>query len=175
MTTNEAIKKVLRLREAGKVERCHTLPIAGRHGYTVGQHVYDMLALLVVLHPSPSPQLFRAVVYHDAHERWTGDIPGALKYLTPELARYMDEQKGRIDKLVGYDVPLSPEDAKWLKALDRIEFWLWCEDQVALGNKHVEGRLDAVIHQLHDTPMPDSCRDFMIEFDWHRTGDNDVR
>lgn len=173
---SNSVTKVLRLREAGNVERCHTLPHADT--YSVGKHVYDMLALLVVLHPNPSAQLFRAIVYHDAHERWTGDIPGALKYLTPDLARYMDEQKDRIDDMVGYGPYLeflTADEKKWLKALDRIEFFLWCEDQVAMGNRHISGRLDAVIAQLESTPLPDPCQLFLRDFKWHRTGDNDVQ
>lgn len=178
METDGLVEAVLRLREAGKVERCHTLPISGRHGYTVGQHCYDMLSLLVALHPDPRGALFKAVMYHDAHERWTGDIPGALKYLSKDLAHTMDEQKAKIDELLGFDVHmefLTVEEKKWLKALDRIEFLLWCEDQVHLGNDHVRGRLEAVQDQLKETPMPPECATFLERFKWRRTHDNAIR
>lgn len=175
-TAESAVKRVLRLREAGHVERCHTLPHHDR--YSVATHCYNMAALISALHPDPSANLYRAIVYHDAHERWTGDIPGALKYLRPDLAATLDHEKERIDALVGYEhhlVALSPDDRKWLKAVDRIEFYLWCEDQLALGNRHVGGRLEAVKVQLTETPMPPPCQAFLDAYQWHRTGDNDVR
>jgi len=171
---HDVVERVLRLREAGNVERCHTMPHYDQ--YSVGKHCYDMLALLVVLHPDPPARLFRAVIYHDAHERFTGDIPGALKYLAPEIAAYMDEQKARIDAMLGYVFPeLTDEDRAWLKTIDRIEFFLWVEDQIALGNQHVSGRRTSIVDQLADMSMPDPCRMFLDTYRWHRTGDNSIK
>lgn len=177
----DAVTRVLHLREAGNVERCHTLP---HHGsYSVGKHCYDMLALLLVLHPEPPTKLLRAVIYHDAHERWIGDIPGALKYLSPALAKYLDQQKEQIDHIVGYTwaiAPLSIEETRWLKAVDRIEFFLWCSEQVdAMGNKHITGRLTAIKNQLREMyssgQLPQECMYFLDMYEWHRTSDDGIK
>lgn len=170
----KVVDQVLRLREANRVERVHTLPTAGRNGYTCGQHVADMLGLVLTLHPRPSANLLKAVVLHDFHERFIGDIPGAIREFSPEIAACLDEQKPKIDARLGVAATtelLDADERRWLKAVDRLEFFLWVSDQLAMGNRHVEGRLVAVRDQLSRTELPAECADFLVQYHWKRTED----
>jgi len=126
------------LREGGAVERCHTIP---HHGsYTVGQHSYDALSLLLVLHPDPTLALVKAVLWHDVPERWTGDVPANAKWDNHRLAHALAVSEGKVFDALGLGPlfeGLSEEECSWLHAVDRLELWLWCQDQLALGNSNV--------------------------------------
>lgn len=167
---HEHVTKVLRLREAGHVERCHTIP---HHGsYPVGLHTFHMLAMLVVLHPDPHPLLFQAIIYHDVHERWTGDVPPVVRRLVPEFAASYDSACTKIEKAADCpNVFLSSDGRMWIRALDRLEFFLWCHDQVNLGNQHVAECMGEITRWLQDNraEMPEPCRDFFDNFEWKRT------
>lgn len=124
------------LREAGAVERCHTLPHCG--SYTVGQHSFDALSLLLVLHPAPSVALIKAVLWHDVAERWTGDVPAIAKWADPELAELLEASEERILRKLGVQPPreLPVEDCMWLDAVDKLELWLWAKGQLRMGNQN---------------------------------------
>lgn len=121
------------LREAAVVERMHTEPHVG--SYTVGLHSYNALNLILVLNPAPSPSLIRAIMWHDAAERLTGDIPAPIKWKRPALKAMLSELEQQIDAHYGLVQNLSTEDWRWLKAVDGLELWLWCDDQVRRGNQ----------------------------------------
>jgi 5'-deoxynucleotidase YfbR-like HD superfamily hydrolase len=134
----EADQLIQVMREAGAVERCHTLP---HHGsYTVGQHCYDALSLLLLLHPDPSLALIKATLWHDFPERWTGDVPAVIKWRDPNLHNALERAEGRIlAETFGTLHPwaeLSFSDRCWIKAVDALELFLWCGDQLRLGNEN---------------------------------------
>lgn len=124
------------LREAGAVERCHTLPHCG--SYTVGQHSFDAVSLLLVLHPNPSLDLIKAVLWHDVAERWTGDVPAVAKWDDPELSRLLVALEERVFQKLGVQSPnnLSEQDHQWLEAVDKLELWLWAKGQLRMGNQN---------------------------------------
>ena len=176
MSILKTIHKIRAIREGGNTERAHTIP---HHGtYRVAEHSWNVATLLAVLHPDPSRDLILAGMWHDVHERWTGDIPGSIKW------GFSDILKGEIKKLIadvesglGIDhiLNLLPEDLKWLKACDMLEFWLWSIDQQALGNCNaVEGRSNAEYwFSTHEDDIPDMVLNFMTNYQWCRTSDRD--
>lgn len=167
------VQKVLAMREGGNVRRAHCIPHHGE--YTVGKHSFDAVSLLLELHPNPSRELILAVLHHDIPERWLGDLPATAKWQNPALAAEYGVAEKRVEQALGLCNPndLSQEERDWLNAVDRIEFWLWCHDQDALGNRHIVNAKAAVEGWLHDywESLPVECRKFIHEFGWSRTSE----
>ena len=142
------LRTILAAREAGNVLRCHTIPHHGE--YSVALHCYNVVSLLFILHPDPSVNLIKAALWHDAGERWVGDIPAPAKWASPELdtASKVAEHIAR-DKFGLNGGELSEEDRGWLGVLDALEFWFWCLDQEALGNQHINNARRAIRDRLN--------------------------
>lgn len=164
-----AVERLILLREAGNVERSHTLP---HHGsYSVGKHSFDAALLLLTLHPDPSMELLKAVLLHDLGERYTGDVPSPTKWSDGEIARRRDKLERRALTTMGITIQLSPEDHQWLVGVDRVEFLLWCKDQLAMGNMGAATVLGAQIAVIAQMDLPAELRQFVAEHIWTRTPD----
>jgi hypothetical protein len=151
------IDRVLALREGGQTKRCHTHP-ALTH-YDVAQHCYNMVALLMVLHPKPSMELVTEIMTHDLAERWTGDLPAPVKWRERAFANEAALVEDAVLKNLGYNNQelLSEGDRAWLKALDSLELWLWAQHELYLGNQYMRGmieRLDLYFSTRSDIPEP---------------------
>ena len=118
-------------RESAQVERCHTIPHIG--SYTVGQHCYGALALLLLLHENPSIGLIKAVAFHDLPERWLGDVPGPGK--NGAIADAFADAESAIFTKLGMLFHLTDEDRFWLKLVDILDLWLWSLEQETLGSR----------------------------------------
>ena len=160
--------KVLALREGGNVRRAHTIP--HRDEYTVGKHSYDVACIILALHPSPSAELLRACLLHDVPERWVGDIPATAKWYNIRIGEAFDEAERAVQLKWDIEVELNEEDLAWLHAADRVEFWLWCHDQLNSGNLHVQEAKLAVEHwmRMHWEELPLYIQDFVDGFEWQR-------
>jgi 5'-deoxynucleotidase YfbR-like HD superfamily hydrolase len=119
----EKIVKARKMREGGNVMRCHVVPHSG--DYSVGKHTFDMLVLLETLHPKPTKALFRAILYHDLAERFTGDVPGMVVRIDPDYKKAFSDAGALVDEVCGYEVELSDDEKRWVKALDKLDLWLW--------------------------------------------------
>jgi len=168
-------QRVLAAREAGNVRRCHTIPHHGE--YTVGKHSFDAVSLLLILHPDPSVSLIMALMWHDCAERWTGDVPSPAKQQNERFHDELDAlELGTIQDWEFYEgfEGLEGDDYAWLHAIDRLEFWLWCHDQLALGNKQVE-RSKVFTERMMDKEAwrwPQPCFTFYKQFVWARLPEN---
>lgn len=159
-------ERITALREASKVRRCHTIL---HHGdYTVGQHSYDALNLLLVLHPGPSKELMKAVAWHDCAERWSGDVPAPVKHTAPVLRAQLAEIEQRVERELEIEVDLTDDELDWLRAVDRIELWLWATEQVEMGNNCAKEIRDVLEDELwhHSEWMPVECRMFVQDYQW---------
>jgi len=124
-------------REGAAVKRCHTIQFIGN--YDVGGHSFNMLAMLRIWKPDASLNLVWAIIEHDAPERSTGDVPAPAKW-----AGIIDKDELNLvemeitTRIFGDDScqKLTLEELSWLKALDILELYLWCRDQVELGNRN---------------------------------------
>ena len=176
MSIKKTIHRVRAVREGGLTERTHTTP---HHGsYSVAEHSWGVATLLAILHPDPSRDLILAAMWHDVHERWTGDIPAPSKWclgkvVVDELKRFENSIESSLE--INFD--LSAEDRKWLKACDMLEFWLWSIDQIALGNQNAnEGRSNAerwFVTHGDENEVPETILDFKDHYRWRRTSDTD--
>lgn len=192
MTQRTTLERVYAAREAGHVERAHVMPHIG--GYSVATHSYHALSLLLILHPEPgpSPNLMRAVLWHDGAERWLGDLPSPAKGMSlhndgvegPETlgeAYESIEEETLVHK--GFALPrrqgngemlpwnITIQELQWLKAVDALELLMWCLDQVNLGNRMVSGWGQSLREYFEPTDkfIPEPVRHFVLhELEWTR-------
>lgn len=143
--------------EAGAVQRWHTLPHHGEQ--TVAAHSWGVAAFILTYHdgnpsantefisdgghkvilPGPSPKLIRAAIFHDAHERWSGDNPSPARRAMPSLQQGEDEAQDRFWAWSFEEHPekcLTPEELVWLRLGDMVDAWWWCAQQLNLGNQN---------------------------------------
>jgi len=151
--------KIKVLREAGQVMRGHAKQL--HREYSVGIHTYNMLGLLEVLHPDPSLRLYRAILWHDVPERFTGDIPTPVKKLVPEIKEGLKTLEQKMLKELGGEVPLSGDEGCWLKAIDMLELWLWCREEMAMGNKAVDDMYRECTSILDALDLPEPALNFL--------------
>lgn len=141
----DVVERIKFAREGARVERIHASPGIGSH--SVGMHTFNMVTMLLVLYPTASGALIRAVVQHDIPERLTGDIPHPAKVagvmnrdVQAHLEMHLNEQ------VFGHDAVqnLDEDEVKWLHGLDMLEFYCYVRDQLMLGNRNMETKRRAV-------------------------------
>jgi hypothetical protein len=170
------VLKIIRMREGGHVRRCHCFPHHGE--YDVAQHSFHMLILLEELHPDPPLALYSAILRHDLYERWTGDSPAAVKRIVPEFRTVTHQAEQFVERHTGIERwkhgVLGPDNLRWVKALDNLEFLMWCNDQIALGSKVALEKRVEVLDWLEENNayIPKECREFLEQYSWQRTKDD---
>jgi hypothetical protein len=136
-----------------------------------------MIAMLDVLHPDPPARLYRAILWHDAAERWTGDIQYMAAQMFPDLKTEATFATEHVEYTLGIPrADVTPEERSWLKALDMLEFYVWAAEEAAMGNGMAR---EAYVRQQRNisielSKFPEPCREFFQEFEWRRTED-DIR
>lgn len=160
---------VQRFRECSRVERSHTTP---HHGsYTVGQHSFDMLTLLIALYPDCRKELMLAVMFHDFAERWTGDIPSPAKASDGEFGKKLAQIELKVTRTLGLQIKLEEMERFWLKGLDVVEYLLWAKEQLALGNQNVQTSIASTLVWLRHNQIPTPLAEFVNKHQWTRTPD----
>lgn len=167
MLSKAEIERYKTFREAGYVRRCHT--VRTNSNYTVGQHSYDAVSLLFCLHPDPSVNLIKFLLWHDAAERWMGDMPNPCKKTFQDLKKLYTRRENACLNELKVSVDLDLEELKWVHAIDALEAWLWTEDEILLGNKHVENmRRDMssyINNQINAGEFPLRCELFYRQWE----------
>lgn len=115
---------IARIYAAGKVRRWHANPVLADTAQTNADHQGACVQLLLMLHPSPSVALIKAVAMHDVGERWVGDVPYPFKAAEPVAAaahaRVESDARRRVHGRDPLD-DITAEDAAWLSLVDRLE------------------------------------------------------
>lgn len=111
-----------RMYVAGQVQRWHQNPTMAATGQTLADHQGRCVQLLLMLNPAASPDLIRAVAFHDVGEFIAGDLSRILKQAEPRLAadHATFEAEAR-QAICGPDPTLTSEDLAWLKLVDFLE------------------------------------------------------
>lgn len=151
-------EKLIAARFAGNVERAHTIRHLG--SYTTAQHQWGVAMLLWYLFRRDYWKLSIFALTHDLGEYWFGDVPATTKkFLT---ARNVNLDAFEEVKLNELDLPLFsellPEEQRILKACDGLELWLWCQEQLALGNTLVSDCEKNIRRYLLEADYPESIR-----------------
>lgn len=165
------VSNIQALREAGHLSRGHNLRYLG--SYDVAQHSWQAVMLLYCLHPNPSPNLVKAVLFHDVGERYVGDLPAPAKWASTELTELHGNLELQAMKSLGVEVELTDEEVSWAKAVDCLELLLWSEDQLALGNRHVVNvHSGLMLWFLHEArKLPPVVIEFVNNYTWSRTNE----
>jgi 5'-deoxynucleotidase YfbR-like HD superfamily hydrolase len=138
-----------------------------------------MATMLAVLHPNPSAALLIAALWHDAGERWAGDVPAPAKWAAGYDFNVLLENielraTGKYNLLAPRE--LHSEEIQWIHAVDYLEFLLWCYEQKNMGNRNIEPCIRAieVYFQTHKKEIPEICFNLMVELfegGWRRLED----
>lgn len=133
----------------GHVRRWHAEDIIGEE--RVDSHTWGMLAIIHLLHPSPSVNLLGAVTFHDSPgEPFSGDIPHGAKVAFPEL-RAADQSIGeRAERAIGAHFEIGTEDQWWLSFADMAQALLFLRRQVAQGNSLMIEKVHECEEHLED-------------------------
>lgn len=157
--------ELLKMRSAGYVERYHTLRHIGKQ--TDAEHSAQAAVLLMMLHPTASVDLLKAVLTHDLGEWFVGDVPSpALRTTTEYGDAYRDAEKTavRINLPTVYRVmnSLNNDERIWLRSVDLLELCLWCSEQLHLGNEYARSPMNRGLQYLHTMLPPPPLR--ILEF-----------
>jgi 5'-deoxynucleotidase YfbR-like HD superfamily hydrolase len=105
--------------------RCHAL----RHsGDTIDAHAARCCRLLLALKPDASANLIAATLHHDVAERVTGDTPWNAKIDDATLRDVLVRLEAAENQRLGLTTPRHAEDVDWIKLVDRLDAYLWCQD-----------------------------------------------
>ena len=155
----DRVVRAVALRAAGAVRRCHTIRyMIG--SYDVAQHSWNATSLLLQLHPDPSVKLIKAMMWHDAAERWMGDLPSPVKRTYPLIRASYEQAENDVLETLGVPIDLNEEDAQWLRAIDALEFYLWTLDQKFAGNGFAENCWKDNVLYLNVANLPTEVRAF---------------
>ena len=158
------IESVRAIRESGMIDRVHVIPY--HRPYTNASHSWNVAVLCRFLWPN-DPQLVDIALFHDVPERWTGDIPSPVIRRNPEIAAALRREDARICKKIGVpsEHDLNKEDFAKFKAADRLEFWLWTQEELVMGNQMVTDACEEIEKYLFEDPStPGRVRQFMAEW-----------
>lgn len=116
------------------VKRFHTVPTIQTQ--TVGQHVANMMGLLICTGYNYSGYLIHAIYTHDMPEVSIGDIPAPAKREMEDVKKMESEwyKANGVPELV-----LSTKDYWLLNLLDVLEGVFFCKSELKLGNQLITG------------------------------------
>ena len=122
-------------RQAAYVTRYHVHRYVG--DYTSHEHVCNMQNMYLILCPNPTLTGVKLIQWHDAGEYGPGDMPSPAKSCFG-----VGEIMNKIERCVRENYGLQvedpvPQEILWLKSLDITEFFLFCHDQILLGNQFI--------------------------------------
>lgn len=154
-------------REASATRKFHA--IAG-HDYTVGQHAHAALQLLFALHPEPGVSLVKSTLALGMASRWIGDkTPQSGLLLNLAQMRAMAEKK--ILEELQQVYTLTDDEQEWLAGVDLTAVYLWCQDQMMVGNQNVRTLYRMVEDELKGrSKLPEQIKAFLSVSDWKRVG-----
>lgn len=154
------LKNIIQTRAGGKVERCHSIP---HHGsYCNASHQWNVAMLVLYLFPEAFPRVVVYALTHDVPEFIFGDVPAPTMRYVPGLR----DTLGKLEAEYAHSLSLpsedllSEEDLRKVKACDALEFWLWCKEQLLLGNRYAEEALQEVERFFEEKPLPNAAGAF---------------
>jgi len=121
-------------RLAGQVMRYHTYPTLQRQ--TNGEHTWQVLRIYDEMFGLWDREVARWIVWHDAAELRTGDIPYSAKQRHPALKAAADEAEEAASVALGIDWPqITPIQRQRVKFCDVLEMYEFGLMEVRLGSQ----------------------------------------
>lgn len=133
------LERIAALYEAGRVKRLHTRATIAEH--TVAAHVYGALVLaveLAALNDVRLDKVLLALLYHDAAEVATGDIPAPTRKASPVLAQALQKLERAWEQKMNLPLPsdLTPLEQALVRACDTLDLAFNVLYERMLGNTH---------------------------------------
>ena len=138
------------------------------HQVAVLAHALALIRREILHLPGPDPDRCAvAALYHDASEILTGDLPTPVKYRNPALRdAYKALERESVRGMAGLLPPelsqeifpfisgelLTPEEARLLKAADRLSALIKCMEEQRAGNHEFDAALaqqQAALQAMH--------------------------
>ena len=156
-------REPLTARHAGDIIRYHTWPTIRQQ--TVGAHTWQVYRIFLEVFGLPDPKVGAMIIYHDAGEVSTGDIPFDVKREHPEfraMAADIDHSAmvSISNGLVAYE-DLSNLEHAMIKFADLCEMAEFGMEEMRLGNM-TYGR--PVVVNIFKALVP-LCKEFFAEND----------
>lgn len=116
------------------VKRYHCIRTINQE--TIAAHVGAMIGLAFAVYRDPSPDLLKAIAFHDHAEFRTGDSPSDEKRRRPALKAQLDLAEAEVQKEWAIpEVTLSEADQRRLKFLDVMSGVSFCLSEFEMGNR----------------------------------------
>ena len=166
------IETILKLRECSKVRRCHTIPHQGE--YTVGKHSFDCVTLLLTLFPDAPLDAIKTMLLHDLGERWVGDMPCVAGWDDGALgAAYRNAENNALERNNIKLPALEPRWAHVIRLVDKLELWIWSQEQLVHGNASVQGCINRLSEYFDglaaEGRLPVAVAEVLENYEWRRT------
>jgi 5'-deoxynucleotidase YfbR-like HD superfamily hydrolase len=145
------VNEVLDVLDGGEVKRYHTLSTIGEQ--TVGSHSWGVAVILNWLKPDISKTAILKALTHDVAEKLTGDMPAPTKWNNKDLALELALVEKNIEKNLGVDYELTPEEKEFFKQSDLFELLFYCVNQRSLGNTNVNVVFSNGVEKLVDMQL----------------------
>ena len=130
------MKKYKEIRKAGAVKRYHTS--ATIRTQDIAAHSWHVAQIIIYIYPQARADLLKAALDHDIGELYTGDIPAPFKWDNPELATQIKSVEATYVHTIGSGVVLSEVEQQVLDFADMLDCLLWCNEELRMGNTHVQ-------------------------------------
>lgn len=142
--TVERTKVMTSARVAGGVVRYHTWPTILNQ--TVADHTWHVMRIWWTLFGPMPPHVSTYLLWHDAGELFTGDLPFPIKSQNQHLKGQLDflEEEGllRIGGPMRPVKELSPAEKSRTKVCDLIEMMEYGRHEMTLGNRFAQPIVD---------------------------------
>lgn len=136
--TTPSLKRMAAMYDAGRVKRLHGRATVAEH--PISSHVYGTLVLAVELSALNDVRLEKvmlALLYHDAAELVTGDVPAPVKRENPLLAQTLQQLEQRWERKMGLRLPddLTQLEKQLVKACDTLDLAFNVLHERTMGNR----------------------------------------
>ena len=156
-------------RLAGLVMRYHTHPTL--HPQSVGEHTWQVMRLYWELYGDLPPEVSSYILWHDASELYTGDIPFPVKARNPKLKSLMDDMEDhQLARMIGVDRQqevlggVTELQRVRMKLCDLLDMHEHGHHEMMLGNQFaipiVEDTAGAIVALV--LQVPDTERDMVL-------------
>ncbi len=139
--TDRSWERIQELYQAGEVKRLHTVPTHRQQ--SIAEHVYGSLLLAMELCASVGmgdkerAEVLVTLLYHDAPEVATGDIPAPVKREDPAIKAALDTLEERFYNRLSIALPsLAAAQRSIVHASDTLDLAFTCLRERGLGNRN---------------------------------------
>lgn len=131
-------------RLAGQVERYHTWPVLRRQ--SIGEHTWQMLRIYWQIFGPLPPEVSTYIIWHDAGELATGDLPFPVKSRNPVLKTALDDLEVAALEAMGgplrHNLFVYDSYRRRIKVCDLLEMWEYGRHELSLGNTFAQPIVD---------------------------------